>query len=177
MTRPSLTRSDSQQGTPSFLPDALAVPPPASLPRPPGAAGGVGGLDIASIQANVRAKLALMMKTAPPPSTPPPPPPPSSSRPLPPVPGLPKPNLDPDLAKKVADAKRLVESMQARKLAMSRPANPYLVRHAEARPRARLRTLTPSVSCSPTRPRPRTTLCSTRPSPRGAVSRWRRIRS
>ncbi|KAK4698733.1 hypothetical protein P7C70_g7536, partial [Phenoliferia sp. Uapishka_3] len=116
------------QGTPSFMPDPIAVAPPSNLPKPP-AATMPGGLDIASIRANIQAKLALMRNAAPAPPTnaPPPPPPPSNSRPLPPVPGLPTPNLDPDLAKKVADAKRLVESMQARKLAMSRPANPYLV--------------------------------------------------
>ena len=47
---------------------------------------------------------------------------------LPPVPGLPLPNLDPDLAKKVADAKRMVESMQAKHRILSgQAANPYLV--------------------------------------------------
>ncbi|KAL8280825.1 hypothetical protein RQP46_006829 [Phenoliferia psychrophenolica] len=118
----------NSQGTPSFLPDPITFAPLPNLPPPPPPPGGGAppALDIAAIRANIQAKLALMKKAAPLPSTAPPPPPPSSSRSLPPVPGLPTPNLDPDLAKKVADAKRLVESMQARKLAMSRPANPYL---------------------------------------------------
>lgn len=107
--------------------------PPSSLPPPPPPAGGAGGIDIMAKRAEIQAKLAAMRKLAPgggaasTPSPPPPsslPPPPPS---LPSVPGLPRPNLDPDLAKKVADAKRLVESMQAKKRAAAMPANPYLV--------------------------------------------------
>ncbi|SCV70111.1 BQ2448_1505 [Microbotryum intermedium] len=43
------------------------------------------------------------------------------------IPGLPQPNLDPDLAKKIADARKLVESMAAKKRAAQAPVvNPYL---------------------------------------------------
>lgn len=64
-------------------------------------------------------------------SAPPPLPPSASSRSSGAlaVPGLPTPNLDPDLAKKVADAKKLVESFQAKsRMAAAKPINPYLVR-------------------------------------------------
>lgn len=111
-----------QQGTPSFLPTSLSAPLPPSLPPPPPIS---SAIDIAAIRASIQAKFAKL--GTPLPSAPPPPPPPSSNR-LPPVPGLPKPNLDPDLAKKIADARRLVESMQAKRNAQAKPANPYLVR-------------------------------------------------
>lgn len=101
-------------------------------------------VDILAKRAEIQAKLAAMRKMgagpdaganqatpSPPPPAPPasaPPPPPSrGAAGLPAVPGLPRPNLDPDLAKKVADAKRLVESMQAKKRAAMVPQNPYLV--------------------------------------------------
>lgn len=102
-------------------------------PPPPAPPAGAVPIDIMAKRAEIQAKLAAMRKMAPggggaapsppPPSSAPPPPPPN----LPAVPGLPRPNLDPDLAKKVADAKRLVESMQAKKRAAAMPANPYLV--------------------------------------------------
>lgn len=112
----------------------MPAAPPSSLPvAPVGGAGGVP-IDIAAKRAEIQAKLAAMRRMAPgggatstpspPPSSSAPPPPPPN---LPAVPGLPRPNLDPDLAKKVADAKRLVESMQAKKRAAAMPANPYLV--------------------------------------------------
>ena len=113
------------------------LPPGPPPPAPP--SGGVGSIDILAKRAEIQAKLAAMRKMAPggagaapspPPSLSAPPPPPSN---LPPVPGLPRPNLDPDLAKKVAEAKRLVESMQAKKRAAAMPANPYLVSSAVAR--------------------------------------------
>lgn len=48
-------------------------------------------------------------------------------------PGAVKSNLDPDLARKVADAKRMVESMQAKsRLSNAGSSNPYLVRVAPA---------------------------------------------
>mgnify|MGYP001567750883 FL=1 len=106
--------------------------PPSSLPPPPPPAADISAL-VAAKRAEVQAKLAAMRSKmmnggAAPPATAPPPPPPAGRSTLPPVPGLPKPNLDPDLARKVADAKKLVESFQARSRAAAMPANPYLVR-------------------------------------------------
>jgi len=81
-------------------------------------------------------KAKLPGLAGPPGSAPPPlpsapaPPVPSSSaaRPnLPAVPGLPKPNLDPELARKIAEAKRKVEEMAARNQAAKTKVNPYLV--------------------------------------------------
>lgn len=125
----------SQKGAPSFLPPQMPSTPVPSGATPASGAAGAADMILAK-RAEIQAKLAAMRKMAPggglntasppPPSSAPPPPPPSSSG-LPAVPGLPKPNLDPDLAKKVADAKRLVESMQAKKRAAMQPQNPYLV--------------------------------------------------
>ncbi|GAA5978880.1 hypothetical protein JCM5350_004855 [Sporobolomyces pararoseus] len=118
---------------PSFKPTPIL---PTSVPQGnPSAA-----VDIAAKQAEIRAKLAAMKAklpglAGPPSSAPPPlpsapaPPIPSSStaRPnLPAVPGLPKPNLDPELARKIAEAKRKVEEMAARNQAAKTKVNPYL---------------------------------------------------
>jgi len=130
-----LTRLNEQPAAPSFKPTPIvptSLPPnPASLP-----------VDIAAKQAEIRAKLAAMKAKLPglagPPgaagsaSPSPAPPPPTSSRPnLPPVPGLPKPNLDPELARKIAEAKRKVEEMAARNQAAKTKVNPYLVSSLE----------------------------------------------
>ncbi|KAM0748746.1 PRP3-domain-containing protein, partial [Meredithblackwellia eburnea MCA 4105] len=111
-------------GTPSFLPTPITLN---TFPNKPAASSAAAlPFDLAAKRAEIQAKLAAMSKgasaVAPPAAAPPPPP---ASK-LPAVPGLPRPNLDPDLAKKVAEAKRLVESMQQKKLAMAKPANPYL---------------------------------------------------
>ena len=65
---------------------------------------------------------AAPIPTRPPPATTLP------SRPnMPAVPGLPQPNLDPELARKIAEAKRKVAEMAARKQATETKINPYLV--------------------------------------------------
>lgn len=107
-------------------------------PPPPSASSAIDPNLIAKKRAEVQAKLAAMKLkmsqgagAALPTSAPPPPPPSGPSRPIGAlaVPGLPTPNLDPDLAKKVADAKKLVESFQAKsRMAAAKPINPYLVR-------------------------------------------------
>ncbi|GAA5907707.1 hypothetical protein JCM5296_007447 [Sporobolomyces johnsonii] len=121
---------------PSFKPTPIA--PPSIRPNLPS---GSVPFDIAAKQAEIRAKLAAMKaklpglaggpgagSASPSPGPPPPaaaaPAPPRSS--LPPVPGLPKPNVDPELARKIAEAKRKVEEMAARKKAAETKANPYL---------------------------------------------------
>ncbi|KDE03383.1 hypothetical protein MVLG_06145 [Microbotryum lychnidis-dioicae p1A1 Lamole] len=93
---------------------------------------------IAAKQAEIRAKLAAMRagqplsSSAAIPSRPHAPLPTSNSAAVPPNPpvAIPlgaQPNLDPDLAKKIADAKKLVESMAAKKRAAQAPmVNPYL---------------------------------------------------
>ncbi|GAA5929131.1 U4/U6-U5 snRNP complex subunit PRP3 [Sporobolomyces koalae] len=107
---------------PSFKPTPI-LPLPAST---------AAGLDIAAKQAEIRAKLAAMKAKLPglagPPGASLPPPATSAARPpLPPVPGLPKPNVDPELARKIAEAKRKVEEMAARNQAAAKPkVNPYL---------------------------------------------------
>jgi hypothetical protein len=119
-------RSGPQQGQPSFLPPPM---PQSAPPPPPPAAADISAL-VAQKRAEVQAKLAAMrskMAGAPPANAPPPPPPSSSRSTLPPVPGLPKPNLDPDLARKVADAKRLVESFALKGRSFAAPVNPYMV--------------------------------------------------
>ncbi|KAM0789506.1 hypothetical protein ACM66B_000325 [Microbotryomycetes sp. NB124-2] len=125
----------TNKATPSFLPPHMSGAAP---PQPAAAAAAPMSIDIAAKRAEIQAKLAAMQKlkaggasaaSPAPPSVAPPPPPPSSSSaapPRPPVSGLPQPNVDPDLAKKVADAKRLVESMQAKKRAAMTTVNPYL---------------------------------------------------
>ncbi|KAK4054206.1 U4/U5/U6 small nuclear ribonucleoprotein prp3 [Microbotryomycetes sp. JL201] len=124
----------TNKAAPSFLPPHMSAAAPSdAAPQPPAAP---MSIDIAAKRAEIQAKLAAMQKlkagAAPslPSSAPPPPPPPSSAAPPPPpktaAPGLPQPNLDPDLAKKVADARRLVESMQAKKRAAMTTVNPYL---------------------------------------------------
>lgn len=124
----TLVFSLQQQGAPSFLPPKQPAMPPSNLPPPPPPppAADISAL-VAAKRAEVQAKLAAMRSKMNGGGAPSPPPPAGRST-LPPVPGLPKPNLDPDLARKVADAKKLVESFQARSRAAAMPANPYLVR-------------------------------------------------
>ncbi|GAA6058914.1 hypothetical protein JCM10212_002866 [Sporobolomyces blumeae] len=126
---------------PSFKPTPIV---PSSLPAPSASV----PFDIAAKQAEIRAKLAAMnaklpglarapnggsASPSPAPPTPAAPAPTAASsssgpaRPnLPAVPGLPKPNLDPELARKIAEAKRKVEEMAARNQAAKAKVNPYL---------------------------------------------------
>lgn len=113
-----------QKGAPSFLPSHEPAPPPAAAP-PSNIA-----IDIAAKRAEIQAKLAAMraMAAGGGNTATPSPPPSSLGRPPLSVPGLPAPNLDPDLARKVAEAKRAVEAMNAKKRAAAAPpVNPYLV--------------------------------------------------
>lgn len=111
------------------------VPPP-SKPAPPSGAN-KAAIDIAAKRAEIQAKLAAMRSKMGAP--------PSASTPVASGsgsasagrgivgPGVVKSNLDPDLARKVADAKRMVESMQAKsRLSNAGSSNPYLVRVASA---------------------------------------------
>ncbi|BGP16780.1 U4/U5/U6 small nuclear ribonucleoprotein prp3 [Rhodosporidiobolus nylandii] len=123
---------------PSFKPVSIS----ASLPPRPAAPGSSSNpaIDIAAKRAEIQAKLAAMKAAGGLPAAPPatgaarpPPPPPSAGLParpgsaLPAVPGLPTPNLDPELAKKIAEAKRKVAEMAARKQKEEQArANPYL---------------------------------------------------
>ncbi|GAA5910380.1 U4/U6-U5 snRNP complex subunit PRP3 [Sporobolomyces salmoneus] len=132
---PSLLHCFSRNApaAPSFKPTPIA---PTPLPQ----SNVAGAVDIAAKQAEIRAKLAAMKAklpglagppgSAPPPSSLPSAPVPSSSGPprsnLPAVPGLPKPNVDPELARKIAEAKRKVEEMAARNQAAKTKVNPYL---------------------------------------------------
>ncbi|GAA5879018.1 hypothetical protein JCM3774_004470 [Rhodotorula dairenensis] len=120
---------------PSFKPTPLGD---AFASRPPGPGAGPA-IDIAAKRAEIQAKLAAMKAAAggggpgggASPVAPVPARPPAAttlpSRPnMPAVPGLPQPNLDPELARKIAEAKRKVAEMAARKQAAETKINPYL---------------------------------------------------
>lgn len=120
------------------------MPTPLSDGLPPRPPAGGPAIDIAAKRAEIQAKLAAMKAAssggaAPPPSSasiPPRPPVPTtlpSRANMPAIPGLPQPNVDPELARKIAEAKRKVAEMAARKQAAETKINPYLVR---LRPRA-----------------------------------------
>ncbi|GAA5973865.1 hypothetical protein JCM11641_003202 [Rhodosporidiobolus odoratus] len=140
---PAKRAKGNAPAAPSFKPTPAI---PASLPpRPAGLSSAPGSvnpaIDIAAKRAEIQAKLAAMKAgggnaARPPTSAAPPPPPPSAGLPprpgqgpasLPAVPGLPRPNLDPELAKKIAEAKRKVAEMAAKKQKEEQArANPYL---------------------------------------------------
>lgn len=140
--RPPLTSLDPPQpAAPSFKPTPIApsLPPKPSLPSHPSGSSAVPTIDIAAKRAEIQAKLAAMKAAGSLPTasaaTPPPPPPSASIPPRPPAgvgpapPAGGKPNLDPELARKIAEAKRKVAEMAAKKQAQDQArANPYLVR-------------------------------------------------
>uniref|UniRef100_A0A0K3CCK5 BY PROTMAP: gi/472581686/gb/EMS19409.1/ U4/U6 small nuclear ribonucleoprotein PRP3 [Rhodosporidium toruloides NP11] gi/647398351/emb/CDR42185.1/ RHTO0S06e10726g1_1 [Rhodosporidium toruloides] n=1 Tax=Rhodotorula toruloides TaxID=5286 RepID=A0A0K3CCK5_RHOTO len=125
---------------PSFVP----TPIPSTLPPRPAAAPPAGGppIDIAAKRAEILAKLAKMKGAnggglgAPPASasssSAPPPAPPSAGLPQRSTPNLPsappqQPGLDPDIARKIAEAKKRVAEMAAKSQAQAQAkANPYL---------------------------------------------------
>ncbi|KAK4054673.1 U4/U5/U6 small nuclear ribonucleoprotein prp3 [Microbotryomycetes sp. JL221] len=141
----------TNKAAPSFLPPhmsaATAVVAPPKTPQTPSAIPMT--IDLAAKRAEIMAKLAQMKQGKPnsapaplPPSSAPPPTPPSATATTTPTP---TPSLDPDLAKKVAEARRLVESMQAKKRAMT-TVNPYLSHPLQNKRDANAAALDPSVA-------------------------------
>ncbi|SCZ90537.1 BZ3500_MvSof-1268-A1-R1_Chr9g10872 [Microbotryum saponariae] len=123
-TTSSSSGSSSAYTAPIASPRTTSTAPPVALDL------------IAAKQAEIRAKLAAMRagqplsSSAAIPGRPNAPPPTSAAVPPKPPIAIPlgaQPNLDPDLAKKIADAKKLVEAMAAKKRAAQAPVvNPYL---------------------------------------------------
>lgn len=119
------------QRPPTFLPPSAPAGPslytPVPQPQTP------LPLDIAAKRAEIQAKLAAMKARSqpgavPPPSHLPPPPPPPTL--LPPATPQANPNLDPELARKIADARRAIEAMTQKRNAPVN--NPYLVSPLQA---------------------------------------------
>lgn len=148
-----------QPAQPSFRPTPLDD----GLPARPAPAGGdpasKAAIDIAAKRAEIQAKLAAMKAAAgggapgiaPAPVAPVPTraPPPTSSLPprpnVPAAPAAPASSLDPELARKIAEAKRKVAEMAARKQAAETKVNPYLVCPPRRKVSSRERELMPII--------------------------------
>ncbi|GAA6032393.1 hypothetical protein JCM8097_008152 [Rhodosporidiobolus ruineniae] len=120
---------------PSFKPTPISASLPPRPNLPSAASSSNPAIDIAAKRAEIQAKLAAMKANGGLPPAPPaaarPPPPPSAGLPARPVavaaPGATPAGVDPELAKKIAEAKRKVAEMAARKQAEEQAkANPYL---------------------------------------------------
>ncbi|BGP55964.1 U4/U5/U6 small nuclear ribonucleoprotein prp3 [Rhodotorula sphaerocarpa] len=165
--RPNLHDEPAQDRTPESKRPRGPTPLDDGLPARPAPAGGdpasKAAIDIAAKRAEIQAKLAAMKAAAgggapgiaPAPVAPVPtrPPPPTSSLPprpnvpaAPAAPAAPASNLDPELARKIAEAKRKVAEMAARKQAAETKVNPYLSPALQGGAKKAEPTIDPSVA-------------------------------